>query len=87
MVGSRRSWVFSRPPVLVTVRTCFSSEHNPACDRRFPRNRTPEGPPDLEDLSGKWRARGQTRRNQRPGSLADVPHQPPSRTAKAVCYP
>ena len=57
--------MLSRPPVytmemLVAIRTCFSGERNPACDR-YQRNRTPEAPPYLEDLSGKWRAKGQTR--------------------------
>lgn len=46
--------------MLVAIRTCFYSERNPACDR-YQRNRTPEALPVLEDLSGKWRARSQTR--------------------------
>lgn len=74
--------MLSRPPVLTTIRMCFSSEHNPACERRFQRNRTPEAPPDLEDLSGKWKARGQTRGETRVLSLWLTSHTDPQQDGK-----
>lgn len=46
--------------MLVALRTCFCSEHSPDCDR-YQRNCISEAPPDVEDLSGKWRAVGHTR--------------------------